>query len=122
MRLNGGVTSDVSVTRLYGDGSAANSNRTTATTGSSIYDINGAGSTSNTFANIEIYIPNYTVSAAKPISAFTAAENNASTPATVGANAILFNNTAAVTSLTFLRTGQNLLSGSSFYLYGIKNS
>ena len=122
MRLNGGATTDVSVTRLYGDGSGANSNRTTVTTGASIFDINGAASTSNTFANIEIYIPNYTVAAAKPISAMTAQENNVSSPATIGAHAILFNNTAAVTSLTFLRTGQNLLSGSSFYLYGISKS
>ena len=80
------------------------------------------GFTANTFGSAEIYIPQYTASINKPISAVGFAENNsASASATLGAT--LWRNTAAVTSIVIVdANGYNLLAGSSFYLYGIKNS
>ena len=110
-------------TALVGNGSAASSGRV-----SNANDVdysaaaNAATSTSNTFSNVEIYIPNYAGSTNKPFSAFTAYEDNTTT-AVIRANASLLSNTAAVTSITMATAGiGDFVSGSSFYLYGIKNS
>lgn len=81
--------------------------------------------TANTFGSIELYIPSYTVAGNKPASLALVAEDNASgftgsgsgyAMEAVGAH--LWRNTAAITSITI--TGG--LAGSSYYLYGIKNS
>ena len=79
-------------------------------------------STANTFSNGEIYIPNYAGSTNKSISADSVAENNSATgPLYLAAG--LWSNTAAITSIAINKTdGTNFVSGSSFYLYGIKKS
>jgi hypothetical protein len=78
--------------------------------------------TSNTFGNAEIYIPSYLASQNKPISAFGVTETNASA-AYMGASAILWRNTAAITSIQMSEQfDTNLLTGSSFYLNGISNA
>ena len=80
-------------------------------------------STSNTFANTEIYIPNYTSSVNKPLSAFACPEDNVSyMDGAVTAVAGLYTSTSAITSITFSIPSDSFVSGSSFYLYGIKNS
>ena len=84
--------------------------------------VNSSTTTSNTFGNMEIYIPNYQVAARKPFSSLGATENNA-TAAKLEINAGLFLSTAAITSITLDSTASyNFVSGSSFYLYGISNS
>ena len=70
---------------------------------------------------MELYLPNYLVSANKPFSYISAQENNATT-AYIYANASLWSNTAAVTSLTLTSAAGNIDTGSSFYLYGLKSS
>ena len=120
--FNAGTASDVSTTRLSGNGSAASSGRTTAVPYATIFSVNGDSSTANTFASIEYYIPNYASSIAKPISAVAMPESNLTSPVTMNADAILFNSTSAITSLTFSRFGDNLMAKSSFYLYGISNA
>jgi hypothetical protein len=123
MKLNGGATTDVSVTRLYGTGSnPVNSNRTTVTTGATIYDTDADAATANTFTNFEVYIPNYIAAIGKQISVDTATESNIADPITRGTHAVLFNNTSAITSVSFNRGADNWVTGSSFYLYGISNS
>jgi hypothetical protein len=81
-------------------------------------------STANTFGSSETYIPNYTVSASKPVSSFSVAENNnaANGDSFVGVVANLTSITAAITSIALNPDGGNFMIGSSFYLYGIKNS
>jgi hypothetical protein len=82
---------------------------------------NGTSSTSNTFSNVEIYIPSYTASQNKPISAFGVAENN-SADAGIRLIADLFSSTTAISSIEIANFAGNFVTGSSFYLYGIKNS
>lgn len=77
----------------------------------------GANATASTFSSNEIYIPNYTASANKPLSLFNVTENNATT-AYISAEAGLWRNTAAITSISIALT--NFVSGSTFHLYGIK--
>jgi len=81
-----------------------------------------SGWTSNTFSNSEIYIPNYLNSNNKSISADGLGENNG-TRADAWLSTILWSNTAAITSIVLTPYyATNFVSGSSFYLYGIKNS
>ena len=86
------------------------------------YYTDGANATSNTFSNTELYIPSYTASQNKPLSLTSMAEGNTAA-FSMGANAGLWRNTAAITSINIVSfVGANFVTGSSFYLYGIKNS
>jgi hypothetical protein len=107
-------------TYMLGSGSVATSGRDSS--GATIYDVGipGANQTSNTFSSSEIYIPNYTVSQNKPFGSFSVTENNA-TAADIWAGANLWRNTAAITQIN-MKAVSSFVSGSSFFLYGIKNS
>jgi hypothetical protein len=82
---------------------------------------NGSTGTANYFGSAEIYIPSYTASRNKPMSYFTIQENNTTT-ARIIAGAGYWRNTSAITSLTITPDSDSWIAGSSFYLYGIKNS
>ena len=122
LRINSLATGIYSQTFLYGGGTTAGSARLSSaaqlTVGWGLLD--SAGNTSNTFFSSEIYIPSYTASQSKPISAFTVSENN-STAAYIIAEADLFRDNAAVSSIS-ISTTSTYVAGSSFYLYGIKKS
>lgn len=108
-----------STIRLQGSGSAATSS--IAQTGATFLTsgfANCATSTSNTFTSGELYIPQYTVSANKPISHEIYMENNAAT-SYITAQAHLIRSTTTISSITCTASG-NFVSGSSFFLYGIK--
>lgn len=83
-----------------------------------------ATATTSTFGNFEIYVPSYGVSQNKPyLSMATLESNTASLGYANLALAGLWRNTAAMTSIIISPdSGSNFVSGSSFYLYGIKNS
>jgi hypothetical protein len=123
-RLNAVSSTTYSETDLSGTGSSAIPERTSNNNygGYSLRGVNGGGSTASTFGNGELYIPNYTVSTNKPMGFFGANETNATNiDMTIGA--VLWRNTAAITSIVFTcRSFSNFVSGSTFYLYGIKNS
>lgn len=105
---------------LAGSGSAASSNLSSGLAFFR-YLSDGSSATSNTFASNEIYIPSYTVSQYKPLSIFSVTETNAAAT-DMQANAALWRTTAAITSIQLTPSSGNFVSGSSFYLYGIKNS
>ena len=106
---------------LRGDGSSASSSNV------STFDrfflgsyTPGANATSNTFSNGELYLPNYTASQNKPVSFFNALETN-SAAAWLRADAGLYRSTTAISRIDFIAVS-TFIAGSSFYLYGIKNS
>lgn len=115
------TASSYSITRLRGNGSAASSSRSSNQTQLTVGTIPAASATSNTFGSIEVYIPSYTASQNKALGSFNVGENNA-TAADIYTHAGLWSNTAAISSIVLDLGGFNFVSGSSFYLYGIKNS
>ncbi len=125
MSIDNNVSTNYAGTRLYGTGSGAFSARysTGSTTYWLAYDASeGTSYTSSTFANTEIYLPNYASSANKVMSEFGATETNAAN-ANMSITASLFTGTSAISQIDLTpNSGGNFVSGSSFYLYGIKNS
>jgi hypothetical protein len=116
--ISGSVYSAI---RLRGNGAAASSAVAQSGATSMVSGLtNCATSTANTFTNAEMYIPSYLSSANKPISQITSMENNTTT-AYIDAHAHLIGSSTAINSITFTASG-DFVSGSSFYLYGIKNS
>lgn len=112
-----------SVTRVYYNGSGGSAVATSDRGTSLVFGTTpGTAVTSNTFGSSEVYIPNYTGTTTKPISSISVMENNASVYAFIYASAGFYNNTTALTSLSILSGGSQFVSGSSFFLYGIKNS
>jgi hypothetical protein len=88
---------------------------------------NGSNATGNAFGSAEIYITNYASSLANKVgSSFSATENNISNAAyaaVISNAAIGWDNTSNITSIEITPlNGPNWVPGSSFYLYGIKNS
>lgn len=83
--------------------------------------MNGSGTNANTFSSLEFVIPNYTSSTNKACSISYATEANSATIYRIGAVAGLIRITSGITSLTF-SWGSNVDVGSTFHLYGIKNS
>ncbi len=115
-------SADYTFRTLQGDGSSVAS-YTQANFGfNNIGYLPTSASTSNTFGNLEIYIPNYAGSTNKSVSISAVQETNATTAwAYVAAG--LWSQTAAINRLTFAVYGSiQLASGSSFFLYGIKKA
>ena len=119
MRLNGATTNYSSI-YLDGTGSSVGSGVIT-TTGLYISTIGGTNATSSTFTNSEIYIPNYTSSNNKSLSADGSAENNA-IAAYLNLIANLWSDSAAITSILLYSAAGNIAEYSTATLYGIKNS
>jgi hypothetical protein len=105
---------------LWGTGSAAASGTDTQPL---IGEWTTANSTTSTFTNCEVYIPNYaSTSTFKSWSADTVSENNA-TLAYATLTAGIYSSNSAITSLR-LQTGSasNLVQYSTATLYGIKKN
>jgi hypothetical protein len=123
--FNGDSSALASTTRLTGDGASASTSRD-ANISQGVFGgfTTANSSTSNTFSSHELYIPNYLSTTSKPIWATGAHETDAAT-AYIQLNAGLWRNTSAITSITvqdFAGGVNNFAAGSSFYLYGIKNT
>ena len=111
------LATSFSMKRLYGSGSAAGSDSASDNTGSIV--TNGTSSTSSTFNNTDLYIPNYTSSNYKSYSIDSVSETNA-TGTYMYLIAGLWSNTAAITSIGLLpQAGTNILQYSTVTLYGI---
>lgn len=84
----------------------------------------GGSTTSNTFGNGQIYIPNYAGSSAKVLGIEQVSENNATAIDSCFAllNSGLWDNTAAITSIKLENDYGNWAQHSTATLYGIKNT
>jgi hypothetical protein len=118
-----GADTSLSYTRIVGDPSIPSAASGFGTGISWAGYTDGSTMTASSFSSGEIYISNYaSTSAYKAFSAYGAAEQNA-TDARMMAVAGLYSSNSAISSITLLDISTaNWVSGSSFYLYGIKNS
>ena len=115
-----GLQTNRSGTFLSGTGTGRSASRTTYR---NIAGTPGTNTTASTFGNVELYIPNYRSSLFKSFIATGITENNgAAANQTIFAG--LWSSTAAITSMTFDNASSGLAyaAGSTFSLYGIKNS
>lgn len=113
LRFNSDSGSNYSRTNLYGNGSAAGSDRLTNQTG-----IYGPFTMSSAITSNTIDIMNYSNSTTYKTALVRAGAANNSTLATVG----LWRNTSAITSILITCDGANFVAGSTFTLYGVKSA
>jgi hypothetical protein len=124
MLVNNNNASIYSRTWLSGDGaSLSTANISASQPLNGRYDLDGDTATASAFSQTEIYIPAYLSAANKPLSWTSAMETN-STTAYMNILAGYMATTSAISSIKFTANDSNnsFLSGSTFYLYGIKNS
>lgn len=115
-QFNAAGDTNLTVRYLRGTGSTAASNNDTV---AYVGYLPGADGTINTHGSGELYIPNYAGSTAKSMSATGVNESNQSA-VQMGAFAVLWNSTAAITEIKLLPAfSGNLATNSSFFLYGI---
>lgn len=121
INLNGTFGTSYAQRRLYGTGAAAGSDAQTSYPWIEMSSvIPNATTTANTFANAEIYIPNYRSSINKSLSVDFVGENNAAT-AYAYLTAGLFSSSSAITTIVIDGT-DNFVEHSTAYLYGISNA
>lgn len=117
--FNGSGGTAYTTRRLFGNGTSVTSSTTSGAAYAFPYSVNGNSTTSNVFASFEMYVPNYLGSTAKSFSFNVVSENNA-TDAIAGLHACLWDNTAAITSITFTpNSGTIFYANSTFSLYGV---
>lgn len=104
---------------------ASNTINSTNSSANTKFDISqfvvGSGATANTFSSGKMYISNYLSNNQKNV--FFTAHNEGNATGVVSRQASgTYNTSSAITDITFDSLGTNYVTGSSFYLYGIKNS
>jgi hypothetical protein len=118
IRINGDTANNYLSRYFYGNGSSALSASTTPISYSVVGFAPAATATSNVFGNASIYIPNYTSSTFKTISADSVSENNA-TSSFIEMSAATWSSAASINSiflfLGFTAFDQNTTAS----LYGI---
>lgn len=123
LKINGSTSAVLSTTYVSAYGSTASSNRDNGLDYLLLkWAVPGTTSTSNTFTSLEIYFPNYLSTSNKVFSVDNRTENNSTTESTINAQAGLRSATDAISSFELSPASDSFASGSSFFLYGIKNS
>ena len=119
LRFNG-LTSGYSRILMFGDGSSASGGGGSSEAFARFSFVQFSGSTSNTFGNASIYIPNYTSSTAKSFSSNSVTETNATNINGVAVYGGLSSGTAAITSITlFEQNSVNFVANTTASLYKI---
>jgi hypothetical protein len=119
LRFNSSASLIYSNKRFFGDGSTVTNFSGTSNNNIPIGRFPAALSTSNTFSNAQIYIPNYAGSNNKSVSIDFVGENNA-TEAYAQFTAGLYASSSAITTISILNLA--LPQYSTAYLYGVKNA
>jgi hypothetical protein len=113
-----GETSGYSSRAVRGSGTSADGVTSTAA-GITRINLPSATTTSNTFGNGSVYIPNYNLNTPKPINVDNVMENN-SAFSFQEIVAGLWNNTSPITRITVFPEVGNFTAGSSISLYGVR--
>jgi hypothetical protein len=114
------AASDSNARDLAGDGGSVYSTATGTQTYIRWGDTTGSTNTANTFASSQIYIPNYTGSQNKTISAESTPENNGTSWGQGTITAGLSTKSAAITLINIYNlSGGDWIAGSTISLYGI---
>lgn len=121
VRFNGDSSTLYSETSLIGDGGGGETSSGTSGVAQWNPRIALSNESSDTFSNSEMFIPNYTASQDKVGNTTDVTENNGTT-AYQEMSAQLYRSNTAISSIEFSTVSGNFVSGSSFWLYGIKNS
>lgn len=106
-------------------GSGTNAAQSNNEVETNIGEVNAAISTASTFTSVEIHIPNYTSTSNKQLKIEDVQEDNVS-GAYMTFSSSLYRNSMAISSIKFQVPSAygalTMVAGSSFYLYGLKNS
>ena len=123
IKFNSSSATNYSRTDVRADSSTVSSTRTSAATSMVMRSVINGLDQADTWSSVELYIPNYAGSTNKPISGFGASEANDASAGTVYKTIMagLFSDTTAISSIE-LSSSQDFVSGSSFFLYGIKST
>jgi hypothetical protein len=114
------TASNYSQRQIQGNGASASSSG--GSSSPQVLTSSGSTDTASTFANSEMYIPNYAGSTAKSASNDSVTENNATT-AYATLRASLYAGTAAITAIKLTHNGgANFAQYSTATLYGILKS
>ena len=124
VRFNGNTGANYSRRTLYGNGSVVETGSGSGETSARFGFAESSTYTANTFGSYEMYIPNYTSSNNKSFSDDSVTETNAATIYGVKMGALLWSQTAAITSISVqdLVNSTNFAQYSTAYLYGISNA
>ena len=124
VRFNGNTGANYSRKTLYSDSSVIDTGQGSGETSARFGFAQSSTYTANAFGSYEMYIPNYTSSNNKSFSDDSVNETNAATVYGIKMGALLWSQTAAITSISIqdLVTSTNFAQHSTARLYGIKNS
>ena len=129
VQFNGDTGNNYSHLYLLGNGaSVATASSTSTSYYASPRTVNGGSSTASTFCNIEMYMPNYKSTTTKPVCSNAVQESNDTTANYANINSVsgYYSGTSAISSIKigayYDFSTVSFVSGSSFYLYGIKSS
>ena len=121
LRFNSDTATNYSITRLYGNGTTATSDRFTSASAMDVGFLAGADGTG--FGLSILNVQNYSNSTTNKTALFrwnslTSLSGDQYTTAGVG----LWRNTAAITSISLAFQSDNFAIGSTFTLYGVKSA
>ena len=118
VRLNADSGSNYAFHTLFGSGSSVSSSASTSQTSGRLGFFPDANQTANIFGALVFDLLDF--ASANKTTTIRSFSGQAGTNNSVNLNSTLWNNTAAVTSLTVLPLTGNFVSGSRLSLYGIK--
>lgn len=118
IRLNNDSSTLYSRTQLYGNGSAASSDRATGEP-EWYFTIGNLPTAANTFSSGIVHLFNYTNTTTFKTALNRSAETSIGW---VGSRVSLYRSTSAITRIDFLTTANYYAAGSTFTLYGVKSA
>ena len=118
--FNGSTAAEYSHRYVSSTGFSISGGNETAKNAINIVIVNGGSSTANTFGNLEVYIPNYSSTTSNKCLSISTVTGNNGSESHIRAYGGLWAQTSAISSIKIADgNGQNMVTNSSFYLYGL---